>query len=266
MPKVSVIIPCYNLGEFVEEAAESVEKQTYSDLEIIIINDGSTDERTNRILREYDRPNTKVIHTENQGSANTRNCGVRESSGLYILPLDADDKIAPTYIEKAVKVMDDRPRVGIVYCEAEFFGDKTGKWELPPYKFPEILLGNVIFCSALFRRSDWETVNGYNPNMVSGLEDFDFWLSLIDLGRAVFRIPEVLFYYRQRANSRYKSKSPSQFVDLYTQLFRNHKELYEDNIHVLFQEMLEVRRYAESLKAELDQLKSERNPTGDDRL
>src|SRR4051794_26342282 len=106
MPKVSVVIPCFNQGQFVDEAVASVLAQTCRDFEIIIINDGSTDEATNRKLAAYEHPKVQVIRTANQGAAGARNTGIDASSSPYILPLDADDKIAETYLEKALAVLD----------------------------------------------------------------------------------------------------------------------------------------------------------------
>src|SRR5262249_32672545 len=132
MPKVSVIIPCFNQGQFVDEAVASVLAQTYRDFEIIVINDGSTDEATNRKLAAYDYPQAQVMHTANQGAAGARNTGIAATSGQYILPLDADDRIAPTYLERAVAALEADARVGIVYCQAELFGEESGPWQLPP--------------------------------------------------------------------------------------------------------------------------------------
>ena len=187
MPQVSVIIPCYNHGAYLDEAVQSVLDQTFDDFEIIIVNDGSTDQDTNKILNNYNRQKTKVLQTDNQGLPSARNNGIKISKGEYILPLDADDRIGKTYLEDAVQILDTQPDIGIVYCDAEFFGDKTGKWELPDYSLQDILVLNMIFCCAMFRRIDWENVGGYNPNMVYGNEDWDFWLSLLALGRKVHK-------------------------------------------------------------------------------
>ena len=106
MPRVSIIMPCYNQGQYVAEAVDSVLGQTFHDFEIIIINDGSTDQETISTLESFDRPKCLILHTTNQGLAAARNNGIREARGEYILPLDADDRIAPTYLEKAVRVLD----------------------------------------------------------------------------------------------------------------------------------------------------------------
>ncbi len=242
MPKVSIIIPCYNCGQYIHETIDSVLAQTYQDFEIIIINDGSTDEETNSMLEACDKPKTKIIQTSNQGPAGARNTGIKQSSGMYILPLDGDDKIDQTYLQKAVQILDANKNMGIVYCEAEFFGEMTGKWELPEYQFPEILLDNVIFCTGFFRRSDWEKTNGYDPNPVlKGWEDYDFWLSLIEMKREVFRIPEVLFFYRRRQGSITSLWTREQSIHAYRQLFKNHPHLYADNINVIFEHILDLR-------------------------
>jgi glycosyltransferase involved in cell wall biosynthesis len=254
MVKVSVVIPCYNQAHFIDDAIQSLLAQTFKDFEIIIVNDGSTDPQTNSILESYKSSTIKLIHTENQGIASARNNGIKEATGVYILPLDADDKVASSYLEKAIGLLDAYPNLGIVYCQAEYFGEKTGKWELPEYSFPEILLGNMIFCSGFYRKSDWQEVNGYNPNMKYGLADFDFWLSLIELGRGVFRIPEPLFFYRQRSGSMSKSITREQLVYLYTQLFKNHPKLYGENISILFHHIVELREEARHLAGQVREM------------
>jgi len=235
-----VIVPCYNQGRFVDDAIESVLAQTYTNFEIVIVNDGSTEEETNRILQNYRRPKTTVLHTANRGRSAARNHGIRAATGQYILPLDADDRLGSEYLEQAVNVLEAQDNVGIVYCEAEFFGARSGRWELPPYKFPDILLGNVIFVSGMFRRVDWEKTGGYRTNL-SIWEDFDFWLSIIELGRDVCRIPKVLFYYRQHAGSTIATTSNDQLAGPYGQIMRYHQQLYADHIEFIAEQLLTLR-------------------------
>ena len=176
--EISVIIPCYNDGIYLNDAIDSLNAQTFGDFEIIIVDDASSDEETLKILSKLVQNNIRVIHLEkNSGPSVARNTGIKIAKGDYILPLDSDDKILPTYLEKAKEILDAVEDMGIVYCEAELFGLITGKWPLPPYSFPEILAGNMIFSTAMYRRADWETVGGYNENMIHGNEDYDFWLS-----------------------------------------------------------------------------------------
>jgi glycosyltransferase involved in cell wall biosynthesis len=255
--RVSVVIPCYNQGRFVDDAVESVLAQTFDDVEIVIVNDGSTDRETNRILEAYRRPKTTVMHTDNQGRSSARNNGIRAATGRYILPLDADDRIASTYIEKAVRMLDARDNVGIVYCEAEFFGAQTGKWDLPPYKFPDILLGNVIFCSGMFRKSDWEAAGGYRTDM-DVWEDYDFWLSIIELGRDVYRIPEALFFYRQHSGSTMAKTTNEQLARPYAQIMRSHARLFSDNTEFIAEQMLSLRHQVGHLSSTIESMRRSR--------
>jgi glycosyltransferase involved in cell wall biosynthesis len=233
MPKVSVIIPCYNQGAYLDEAVNSVLAQTFQDYEIIIINDGSTDESTNLLLADFSRPRTRVIHTANQGLATARNTGIHMSRGSFILPLDADDRIGSEYLEKAVAILDSGPEIGIVYCKAETFGARTGPWHAADFSLPQMLLGNLIFCSALFRREDWQQTKGYDPEMKAGWEDWDFWLSLLELGCQAYRIPEVLFFYRIKEVSMARSMDASIKAEMHHRVMRNHPALFIDNARPL---------------------------------
>lgn len=255
MSKVSVIIPCFNLGKYLLEAVESVFSQTNQDFEIIIVNDGSTDKATIQIIDELTHPKIKVTHTTNQGLSTARNIGIVQAKGDYILPLDPDDKIEPTYLEKAVKVLDQNKSVGIVYCEAMFFGDEQGKWNLPEYSLKEILLHNVIFSSAVFRKTDWNKVSGYKSNLIYGWEDYDFWLSLIELKREVYKINEVLFCYRRRANSMSSQMKVNHHLFSYKEIFKNHQQLYVDNIESIFEHMCVLNEDKKRLIEEVSKLR-----------
>ncbi len=226
---VSIIIPCYNQGIYLDDSVNSALAQTHQNIEIIIINDGSTDSYTNELLKNYHKPKTKVITTKNNGLAEARNVGIRNASGIYILPLDADDKIAPEYCEKAVRVIESDPKVGIVHGETQNFGADTNIRKDPPYSLEAMLRRNIILCSSLYRREDWEKVGGYNKNMKYGGEDWDFWLSLIELGRKVYKIPEIMFYYRIRPGSMARSIDEQKFRALRKQVYLNHLNLYLKN-------------------------------------
>ncbi len=242
MPLVSVVIPCFNMGKYIGETIDSVLKQTFKDFEIIVVNDGSTDPYTIEVLKNINLPNAKVIHTANQGLPSARNTGISNASGDIIFTLDSDDLIAPTYLEKAVSVFQKESNAGIVYCYCYFFGSKKGMWSLPPYSLKRMLVSNIIYSNAFFLKKDWERVNGYNPNMKYGWEDWDFWLSIIELGREVVCIPEVLFYYRIRNNSMHRGMTTEQMIEMRTQVFYNHKDLYLKNIKIIFEYMQTIEK------------------------
>lgn len=241
MPTVSVIIPCFNQGQFVDEAVDSVLAQSFADFEIIVVNDGSTDDSTNRLLHNYCREKTRVLTTANQGLAAARNNGIAAAQGRYILPLDADDRILPGYLEKAVAVLEKDPRVGIVYCRAALFGAVETDWVLPEYSLERMLVDNIIFCSAFFRRDDWLATGGYDGGMIYGWEDYEFWLSLIERGRQVVMIPEILFSYRVASDSMVRSKEKWQKVEMFRRIYLRHQTLFADHIDVWIDALLEAR-------------------------
>lgn len=226
-PKVSVIVPCYNQAGYLKECLDSLMAQTFQDFEVIVVDDGSTDPESLKILKNLKYPKTKVIHQKNMGLVGARNTGISHAKGEYIFPLDSDDKISPVVFEKAVAVLDKNPKVGIVSGKTEFFGIKQGIFELPPCKFPDILTGNCLVCSCMFRRSDWEKVGGYNPNMKYGWEDYDFWLSLIERGIKVHQCEDVFLYYRQNSVSMITKLKKDRQKMMVKQIILNHPDLYK---------------------------------------
>lgn len=231
MEKVSVIMPCYNDGKYIIEAIESVKAQTYTNWELIIIDDGSDDEETVNIIKEICDERITTLHTKHLRPAGARNYGISNAKGKYILPVDSDDRIDPSYIEKAVKVIESDDKIGVVYCEADLFGEKSGKWELPSYSFNSMLLDNIVFVTALFYKDDWKKIGGFNTNMAAGMEDYDFWLGILGLGREIYQIPEILFHYRIKPISRTTGfqSDYKQVQEVYRQMYDNHKQFYEEH-------------------------------------
>jgi glycosyltransferase involved in cell wall biosynthesis len=202
LPKISVIIPCFNHGKFLPEAVESVRALVRQDTELIVVDDGSTDEGT---MREMDRLAGEGVHTirqENKGLAAARNVGIAASRGEYILPLDADNRIRPGYLEHGVRILDEAPEVGVVYGDAEYFGTKSGRWHVGEFELSNLLFWNFIDACAVYRRQVWEQNGGYDGTMpVQGLEDWDFWLSTVRQGWKFAYVRDVLFDYRVEQDS-----------------------------------------------------------------
>lgn len=228
MPKVSIIIPCYNQGKYVAEAINSALRQTFKDIEIVCVNDCSTDNSV-EIIKSFENKYKNFIflnNEENRGVIYSRNFAIKNCNGTYILPLDADDIIEPTYVEKAVKILDNNPNIGIVYCKAKIFGNYDKYWNLKPFNKSDILYENCIFCSALFRKSDFLKIGGYNNNMKYGCEDYDLWLSFIEQGLEVFQINEILFSYRQYDETSRTTISLKNKKEIWNNLIKNHINLY----------------------------------------
>jgi glycosyltransferase involved in cell wall biosynthesis len=201
-PTVSVVMPCYNHGEFVVEAVESVTNLRRQDFELIVVDDGSPDERT---LIEIDKLRTNgitVIRQENKGPAGARNAGIRASQGQYLFPLDGDDRLRSDWIDHAIGILDSDPGVGVVYGDARCFGTRTDLWQVGPFDAARLLYSNFIHVSALYRRAVWEQNNGYDEaRLIQGLEDWDFWLGALGQGWRFAYLREVFFDYRQAEQS-----------------------------------------------------------------
>lgn len=226
MPRVSVIIPCYNQGAFIVEAVNSVIAQTFTDWEIIIVNDGSTENETNELLEQYAPPKSFYFKTENKGVSAARNFAISKATGEYILPLDADDYIAPDYLLQAVEKFDNYPDLKLVYCKGEYVGDLSGPINLNNFSTKGMLKQNLIFCTALFRKKDWEAVGKYDETFRTGWEDWEFWLRLIDRENQVCKLGEVLFFYRIKKASRNASLQKDLLVEVENQLFKKHLNKY----------------------------------------
>jgi len=228
MTKVSIIVPCFNQSQYLSEALNSVMKQTFDSWECIIINDGSIDQ-TEEISQNYCSSDSRFNYhyIENSGLSNARNHGIKYSSGEYILPLDADDIIAPDYLKLATSILDNDVNIKMVYCIAQLFGYENGIWNLPDYDFKLLLKKSIIFCSGVYRRIDFNKTNGYSIDMKYGLEDWEFWISLLQHGGIVYKIPQVLFYYRTKEISMAKSLSREKFYYLQNVVYEKHKETYD---------------------------------------
>jgi len=196
-PTISVIIPCFNHGEFLPEAVASVTAVKRDDVELIVVDDGSTDELTRAEMDALVARGIHVIRQENQGLAAARNAGILVSKGEYILPLDADDRLRPGWIDHGIRILAANPKVGVVYGDAEYFGTRTGRWRMGPFDRNRLLQSNYIPACAIYRRSIWEQNGGYDATMpVWVVEDWDFWLTTLKHGWEFAYVPEVLFDYR----------------------------------------------------------------------
>ncbi len=231
MPKVSIIIPLYNLGEYLDEAVYSVLNQTYHDFEIIIVNDGSTDEYTINLLKEYNKPKTKIYHTKNQGLPATRNYGIERANGEYICCLDADDKYHPNFIDKCVSVLenDNQLEYGIVTTYFKLF--ENGNDVIKVIDFNPFIqaVENRLHVASLFRKKCWDEVGGYSTNL-SGYQDWDFWIAIIAKGYKWFTIKDILFFYRKRTGSMLSNSDKNKWK-LISQIVLNNYDFYSVNFH-----------------------------------
>lgn len=223
---VSVIIPCYNHGHFLKETVLSVIKQTYTNWECIIINDGSIDD-TQYIAKELCATDCRLryLYKNNAGLSAARNTGISSAVGNYILPLDADDILSPYYIQKTIEILKRDKGIRLVYTGTQLFGTETDVRN-EPFVLKNFMLKNLIPCTALFYKEDWQKVNGYNENMVNGYEDWDFWMSLIEIGINVKKDDMLLFNYRRTPNSMSKNMDSHTILYIQNEIYKGHKDFY----------------------------------------
>lgn len=201
-PLVSVIVPIYNAAPYLRETLDSIVASTYRPMEVVMVDDGSKDDSL-QIAQDFCalHPECCVISQPNQGVSVARNNAIRHAQGQYILPVDADDKIANTLIEKAVQVIENNDDIRVVGCRCWMFGAVDKEWKLPPFSHALLARKNMIPATALYRKADWERCGGYCEEEIYR-EDWDFWLSMMELGGSFYQLNEVLLYYRITSDSR----------------------------------------------------------------
>ena len=200
MPKVSIIIPAYNQGHYLVEAIDSALGQTYSDFEVIVVDDGSTDE-TSQVAHSFTDPRVHYIYQENRGLSAARNTGVCNSTGEYLTFLDSDDRFLPIKLELLVGALETRPEVGLVAGQAipiDEQGRPAGKIidkPIPeePYK---LLLGNPLHVGSVMLRRNWQEKVGLFDESLRSYEDWDMWLRLARAGCKMAWVPKPVSLYR----------------------------------------------------------------------
>ncbi|WP_329253287.1 glycosyltransferase family 2 protein [Actinoallomurus sp. NBC_01490] len=203
-PEVSVIIPCHDYGCYLPQALDSVLGQTFGDWEIVIVDDGSTDDSA-AVAQDYiDRhpgQRIRLLRQANAGVSAARNAGIATAMGRYILPLDADDALAPAMLEKTAAALDSEPGITIVSTDLFVFTDAEDLppqvLALPPYDKELLLQRLIMFYCSLYRREAWEVVGGYDEGMRAG-EDWDFWIGCAERGFQAHHIPEPLVGIRNK--------------------------------------------------------------------
>ncbi|WP_149244195.1 glycosyltransferase [Dyadobacter sp. 32] len=198
LPLVSIIIPCYNNKNVIFEAIDSALNQSYPRVEVIVVDDGSTDGSYEFVFdRILEGQNLRIVRQDNQGPAAARNTGFTLSGGDYLVFLDADDILHPDYVESCYREYEKDPSLNIVYCEAELFENKTGLWKLKPFSESTILLYNSIPVFAMLRSQVFQQIGKYDTQLKCS-EDWELWIRLLQQFEGVYKIPKVLFYYRKR--------------------------------------------------------------------
>lgn len=241
--KVSIIVACYNQSQYLDDCLNSVINQSFAEWECIIVNDGSNDETGEVAYKWVNRDNRfKYFEKENGGVSSARNFGIKQSSGKYILPLDGDDYIHKDYIEVSIRTIESNPEISLVYSLLKKFGLENYQWNLGKYAYQKLLVGNLIFSSALFKREDFDKTTGYDESMKDGLEDWEFWIRLLNEDSKVFQIQKVYFFYRIKAQSKNRITPEMvekiklfiylKHINTYTKYFKSPISMLEENFNL----------------------------------
>ena len=228
-PLVSIIVPCYNDWQYIEQAVNSALNQTYSNIEVIVVDDGS-DLRTKKVLKKLEPKIARLLTQENKGQSTARNNGIRESTGEYILTLDSDDYFEGTFCEKAIPIFLNNKEVKIVTCQATRWYESGEKNIFIPAggTISNFIYANDALGTSMFKKEDWRQCKGYDEEMRNGFEDWEFFIRILKDGGFTQVIQEPLYNYRRRNNST-TSIANSKKYELLTYIYIKHKALYMNN-------------------------------------
>lgn len=226
--KLSIIIPCFNSETTLETTLESVFNQDFQDWEAIIVNDGSTD-MTNEIALKWVEKDSRFIYydKQNEGLPKTRNFAISKSKGIYILPLDSDNQLMCDFTIDAITVFERNKEIGVVYGDAEFFGLKKGLWKVDKYDFEKMLIYNYIDACAIYKKTLWARVGGYDENLPhNGLEDWELWLAFGTLNVDFFHLQKITFKYFVAENSMIKTFTKDMSIDTNEYMIKKYSKEY----------------------------------------
>lgn len=231
-PLVSIIVPCYNQVNYLTDAIDSIAGQTYNNIEVVIVDDGSTDGSIDLIKSQLQRYQNKFVikafSIPNSGVAIARNVAIENSTGEFIVPLDADDMLHPEFVEQTLSAAIQNPEISIVYTNYKLFGDVSEVVKAEEYDYWKFLYEKNLFAStALIKKRAWYDARGYNPNMIWGFEDWEFWISCGAAGHFGKKIDKILFFYRKKKDSSTRNfDANANSKRLFARMALNHPNLY----------------------------------------
>jgi glycosyltransferase involved in cell wall biosynthesis len=229
MPVVTVVIPCWNAGRFLDGLFASLEAQTFRDFETVIVDDGSTDPET---LAKLDTlpASVRLVRQKNGGLSSARNTGIREAKGEFVLPLDCDDRLESAFLEEAVRRLQSGPKADFVFSHMRLTGAREGVLERAYNVFDQLFLNQLPYC-LLMRKSAWQAVGGYDEAMRDGYEDWDFNLRLTAAGYIGGGLGAPLFIYRVADDGMLLAKSARRHGTLWKSIRSKHPGAYRpDNL------------------------------------
>jgi glycosyltransferase involved in cell wall biosynthesis len=232
-PAVSIVVPCYNGGRFLDALMASLAQQTFQDFEIIIVDDGSTEDETLRKLAALE-DRVRVVHQDNRGPSAARNIGVSKARADIVAMLDCDDTIEPTYLAETVPALRSAPPgVAMAVTHMRTAGGQTGVGRRYFNRF-DLLFTNTLSVGLVLRKEAWSAVGGYDETMREGYEDWDFSLRLADAGYRGIEVPRPLYIYYIRPDATWLSRSSDVNTNhMHAKLWRSIRSKHVDSYRPL---------------------------------
>lgn len=241
-PRVSIIVPFFNIAEFLPATIASIRAQTSRDYEIIVVDDGSTGRQARALVDDIEHrrapwQDVRLVRKANGGLASARNAGIAIARGEWILPLDADDLLHPRYLERVLDAARRDPSLGMVTTLVSYFHRDAPGGGPDCVSGGRVYLGfvrdllvaaNCASCStALIRRDVLDAVGGYDESLPA-FEDWDLYCSLAQRGVRAAVVPEFLFYYRYRVDSLVRTEGARRRDQLRAYILAKHPDLADD--------------------------------------
>ncbi|NOT56669.1 MAG: glycosyltransferase [Deltaproteobacteria bacterium] len=227
---LSVVIPFYNLGPYLQETLTSILAAVRPPHEVIIVNDGSTDPASLALLSEIESKkgpeHVRVVHTENQGLASARNRGAEQARGEFLSFVDADDCVEEDFFAQAIALLQRYANVAFVYSWVRYFGEAQEIWPTWNAEFPYLLSHNMLAPLVVLRRAAFLQWGRNAPVLEYNLEDYEGWVGIVEAGGLGVSLAHPLVRYRVRAGSLSRSANTNQFLYLYDLITQRHPEAY----------------------------------------
>jgi glycosyltransferase involved in cell wall biosynthesis len=227
-PLVSIVIPNYNLGRYAGEAIASALAQTHPAVEVIVVDDGSTDDSLARIRATagFLAGRVELVAQTNGGVARARNAGAARARGQYLVFLDADDLLEPNYVARCLAALQAAPSsVAYAYSQMRYFGAAEGIYRSKRFGRWKLIIGNFINASALVRRDVFLEAGGFDPDM-AGHEDHALWVALLERGWDGVFVPEPLLRYRRHETPSRNTLTRERLREFHADVAIRHPQLF----------------------------------------
>jgi len=241
--KVGVFVPCYNMGPYIQEALDSLYKQTFRDFTVIIADDASSDKNTLAELSKINVPQGKIFYEKNNmGLTKIANKYMAKLDAEYIMLFSPDDKMHPDFLKEQVEYLDSHPEAHAVCTWIQEFGDgqELIKYDDDLCKLPYMLVDNHFSGAALMRKTAWLAVGMHdtNKNLYPNL-DYELWLAMLEKGFILRTIPKPLFYWRVLRNSLSHGVNAERMLIFRKALLKKYLPLYRQHYDYVMGHYLE---------------------------